>query len=123
MGLTALFPLRRKSWYGFLSPLKIHRSRPGLNPRTLGPVASTLPLDHRGQLSNLVIFYVPYRIYFPNSPNYASHLAFIAVCKCRLEHNQCTNKSKLAHAYAVTNEPHNFEAMLTDTEHYTLYWP
>jgi hypothetical protein len=31
-----------------LSPLKIHRPRPGLNPRTLGLVASTLPLDHRG---------------------------------------------------------------------------
>jgi hypothetical protein len=25
-----------------LSPFKIHRPRPGLNPRTLGPVASTL---------------------------------------------------------------------------------
>jgi hypothetical protein len=30
------------SCYGFLSPIKIHRPRPGLNPRTLGPVASTL---------------------------------------------------------------------------------
>jgi hypothetical protein len=27
---------------GFLSPLKIHRHRSGSNPRTLGPVASTL---------------------------------------------------------------------------------
>jgi hypothetical protein len=35
-------PLRRKLCYGFLSPLKIHRLRPGSNPRTLGPVASTL---------------------------------------------------------------------------------
>jgi hypothetical protein len=35
MGPPALLP-------GFLSPLKIHRPRPGLNPRTLGPVASTL---------------------------------------------------------------------------------
>jgi hypothetical protein len=39
---TALLPLRRKLCYGFLSPLNIHRPRPGLNPRTLGPVASTL---------------------------------------------------------------------------------
>jgi hypothetical protein len=30
--------------------LKIHRPRPGLNPQTLGPVASTLLLDHRGRL-------------------------------------------------------------------------
>jgi hypothetical protein len=40
MGPTALLPLRRKWCSGFLSPLKIHRS--GSNPRTLGPVASTL---------------------------------------------------------------------------------
>jgi hypothetical protein len=42
MGPTALLPLRRKLCYRFLSPLKIHRPRPGLNPQTLGPVASTL---------------------------------------------------------------------------------
>ena len=29
------------------SPLKIRRLRPGLNPRTWVPKASTLPLDHR----------------------------------------------------------------------------
>jgi len=31
------------------SPLKIRRLRPGLNPRTWVPKASTLPLDHRSQ--------------------------------------------------------------------------
>jgi hypothetical protein len=35
MGPTALLALRRKLCYGFLSPLKIHRPRPGLNPRTI----------------------------------------------------------------------------------------
>jgi hypothetical protein len=35
--------------------LKIHRLRPGLNPRTLGPVASTLPLDHRGRLLRIFV--------------------------------------------------------------------
>jgi hypothetical protein len=30
--------------------LKIHRPRPGLNPRTLGPMAGTIPLHHRGRL-------------------------------------------------------------------------
>jgi hypothetical protein len=40
--------------YEVLSPLKIHRPQPGLNPQTLGPVASTLPLDHRGRLSNMI---------------------------------------------------------------------
>jgi hypothetical protein len=39
MGLTSLLPLLRKACYGVLSPLKIHRCRPDLNPRTLGPVA------------------------------------------------------------------------------------
>jgi hypothetical protein len=34
--------LRRKWCCGFLSPLKIHRPLSGSNPRTLGPVASTL---------------------------------------------------------------------------------
>jgi hypothetical protein len=42
MGPTALLPLRRKSRYGFVSPLKIHRPRPGMNPRTLGTMASTI---------------------------------------------------------------------------------
>jgi hypothetical protein len=35
MGPTALLPFRRKACCGFLSPLKIHRPRPGLNPRSL----------------------------------------------------------------------------------------
>jgi hypothetical protein len=36
-------------------PLKIHRPRPDLNPRTLGPVASTLPPDHRGRPNTAVV--------------------------------------------------------------------
>ena len=46
MGLTALLPLRRKACWGFFSPLKIGRLRPGLNPRTWVLKVSTLPLDH-----------------------------------------------------------------------------
>jgi hypothetical protein len=34
MGPMALFPLRRKACCVFVSPLKIHRPRQGLNPRT-----------------------------------------------------------------------------------------
>jgi hypothetical protein len=41
MGPTALLTLLRKACCGFLSRLKIHRPRPGLNPRTLGPVVGT----------------------------------------------------------------------------------
>jgi hypothetical protein len=38
----ALLPLERKSYSGFLSPLKISRPQPGLNPRALGPMESTI---------------------------------------------------------------------------------
>jgi len=41
----------------FFSPLKIRRLRPGLNPRTWVPKASTLPLDHRSRYM-LEKFYV-----------------------------------------------------------------
>ena len=47
MGQTALLPFRRKAFWGFFSPWKIQRLRPGLTPRTWVPKASTLPLDHR----------------------------------------------------------------------------
>jgi len=36
------------------SPLKIRRLRPGLNPRTWVPKASTLPLDHRSRIDSRV---------------------------------------------------------------------
>jgi hypothetical protein len=42
MGVTSLFPLRRKASCGFLSPLKILRHRPGLNLQILGPMGNTL---------------------------------------------------------------------------------
>ena len=54
MGPTALLPLRRNArWWLFL-PLKIRRLRPGLNPRTWVPKASTLPLDHRSRFISKV---------------------------------------------------------------------
>jgi hypothetical protein len=43
------FPSKGSRATDFLSPLKIYRRRPGLNPRTLGPVASTLTQAHRGR--------------------------------------------------------------------------
>jgi hypothetical protein len=55
----------RRGANGFTSPpkevvlwafivLKIHRPRPGLNPRTLCPVASTKTLHHRGRRGSLL---------------------------------------------------------------------
>jgi hypothetical protein len=41
-GTDGFTSLRRKSSYGFLSSLKLCRPRPGLNLRTLGPVARTI---------------------------------------------------------------------------------
>jgi hypothetical protein len=49
MGQKTLLPFRRKACWGFFSPLKIRLLRPGLNPRTRVPKASTLPLDHRSR--------------------------------------------------------------------------
>ena len=46
-GKTALPPFRRKACSGFFPLWKIRRLRPGLNPRTRVPKASTLPLEHR----------------------------------------------------------------------------
>ena len=37
------------------SPLKIRRLRPGLNPRTWVPKASTLPLDHRSRYTAIYV--------------------------------------------------------------------
>jgi hypothetical protein len=42
MGLTALLPFRRKACLRIFPTLKIRRLRPGLNPRTWVPEASTL---------------------------------------------------------------------------------
>jgi hypothetical protein len=41
---TALLPLRRKSRYGFLSLLLIHRLQPGLHPRTLSTITIMLTI-------------------------------------------------------------------------------
>jgi hypothetical protein len=52
-GLRLYFTFRMKSYYGFLSLLKIDCPWPGLNLRTLGPVASTIttkPLRSAGVL-------------------------------------------------------------------------
>ena len=40
------------------SPLKIRRLRPGLNPRTWVPKASTLPLDHRSRSYIYIYIYI-----------------------------------------------------------------
>ena len=57
MRQTALLPFRRKPCWGFFSPWKIRRLRPGFNPRTWVPKASTLPLDHRSRLILYLLLY------------------------------------------------------------------
>jgi hypothetical protein len=52
-GSTDLLPLRRKACCGFLSPLQIHCSWTGSNPRTLGPLASTITITPPRTISHL----------------------------------------------------------------------
>jgi hypothetical protein len=52
MGQAALLPLRRRAEDFFAR--KIRRLRPGLNPRSWVPKASTLPLDHRSRYSDVI---------------------------------------------------------------------
>ena len=54
------------------SPLKIRRLRPGLNPRTWVPKASTLPLEHRSRFPKDYPYYLI--LYFTNT-----HLSLISV--------------------------------------------
>jgi hypothetical protein len=54
MGQTALLPLRRKACWEFFRP-KNRRFRPGLNPQTWVPKASTLPLDNRSRTNVLCV--------------------------------------------------------------------
>jgi len=42
------------------SPLKFRRLRPGLNPRTWVPKASTLPPDHRSRYTILILILFPF---------------------------------------------------------------
>jgi hypothetical protein len=48
-GKDGFTSLPKKGVLRIFSPLKIRRLRPGLNPRTWVPKASTLPLDHRSR--------------------------------------------------------------------------
>ena len=58
MGQTALLRFRRKAPWGFFSPWKIQRLRPGLNPQTWVPKATTLPPDHRSRYIGCIIWAV-----------------------------------------------------------------
>jgi hypothetical protein len=51
------FPSEGRRAEDFFSPLKIRRLRPGLNPRTWVPKASTLPLDLRSRKAYIMIHY------------------------------------------------------------------
>ena len=49
-GTNGFTSLPKEGVLRIFSPWKIRRLRPGLNPRTWVPKASTLPLDHRSRL-------------------------------------------------------------------------
>jgi hypothetical protein len=54
-GPTALLPLWRKACWGVFCPEKSWRLRLGLNPRTWVLKGSTLPLDHRSHLYQILV--------------------------------------------------------------------
>jgi hypothetical protein len=55
-GANGFNSLRKKVRYGFLSPLKNPSLRPGMNPRTLGLMASTLTITLPRRLSSRLTF-------------------------------------------------------------------
>ena len=61
----------------FYLPLKIRRLRPGLNPRTWVPKASTLPLDHRSRWQRSLCtegHLSGEQLHLPSVRQYASHI-------------------------------------------------
>ena len=83
LGTPSLKSLPEDLCLGFLRPEKIHRSQSGLNPRTLGLEAITLPLDHRGRqyvcVTPLLLTYVHSFIYFLPLC-YQSFLNYATIC-------------------------------------------
>jgi hypothetical protein len=54
-GLMAFISLLKEGVLRIFFALKIRRLRPGVNPRTWVPKASTLPLDHRSRSEAVLI--------------------------------------------------------------------
>ena len=87
---TSIPPRRAEDFY---LPLKIRRLRPGLNPRTWVPKASTLPLDHRSRYSDfdgcncvdddVLQFLYRVRIWFVYRNVQVSPEKIVACCKVR----------------------------------------
>jgi len=100
IGQTALLPFRRKACWGLFSPLKIRRLRPGLNPRTWVPKASTLPLDHRSR-SPLSGLFCANRF----KKKYLEELFECSQCACHciLHAADCTAKVRSASVTALSN--------------------
>ena len=57
-GTTGFTSLPKEGVLRIFSPSKIRRPRPGLNPRTWVPTASTLPLDHPSRKVNCNFFLI-----------------------------------------------------------------
>ena len=68
----------KKACWRFFSPWKIRRLRPGLNPRTWVPKASTLPLDHRSP------FIPPYNhnVFKSSRDSLLVYAHYLYVCCC-----------------------------------------
>jgi hypothetical protein len=90
MGQTALLPLppRKEGVLRIFFARKIRRLRPGLNPRTWVPKASTLPLDHRSRHNSPLYFRISLVPFGLQRPAVAT----------------CTTNFNIKHLYALLTE-------------------
>ena len=76
------------------SPWKIRRLRPGLNPRTWVPKASTLPLDHRSRLHRRANWpWTKKFAIFRNVGNYSSNDKFYVREDAKIRHHNILTRT------------------------------
>ena len=92
-GPTALLPFRRKSYSGFLRSEKIHRPRPGSNPRTSDPEAGMITTGPPGSTQSLKTLRVISN-HIPKSSHSAPHSSLLAqwIMRKPYHENKCECK-------------------------------
>jgi len=104
------------------SPLKIRRLRPGLNPWTWAPKASTLPLDHRSRWTALTAFNKRFKIcnccitmWFP----YFLHLQWRQTAQGLFQNLLCLKTEVFLSPYVILH--HHCHICLSDCSIMHLY--
>ena len=90
--LTTLIPFRRNSYSGFLRSEKIHRPRPGLNPRTSDPVASVRTTGPPG--STRCRDNAPFMLRFQNRRlSYCAQSRCLICCPCNVHNTKSRSQT------------------------------